>query len=115
MLYNYGIILWLINSRPTQAANQERPTNIGDKIKPEMLQPTIELVSDVYPDITSARTAMHQQRAALAKFMHEQGIALISAGTHPSALWQEQKITEGERYIRQIKEEQVIYKKLSVC
>ncbi len=87
----------------------------GDKIKPEMLQPTIELVSDVYPDITSARTAMHQQRAALAKFMHEQGIALISAGTHPSALWQEQKITEGERYIRQIKEEQVIYKKLSVC
>ena len=86
----------------------------GDKIKPEMLQPTIELVSDVYPDITSARTAMHQQRAALAKFMHEQGIALISAGTHPSALWQEQKITEGERYIRQIKEEQDVGRSLLI-
>jgi carboxylate-amine ligase len=78
----------------------------GESIKPEMLQGTIELVSDIYPDITTARSDLRKQRATLAKLAHEQGMALISAGTHPSARWQEQEITDKERYTLQIEEEQ---------
>jgi glutamate---cysteine ligase / carboxylate-amine ligase len=78
----------------------------GEHIKSEMLQATIELVSDIYPDIATARSDLHQQRAALAKLANEQGVALISAGTHPGAHWQEQKVTDKERYAQQIEEEQ---------
>lgn len=78
----------------------------GDHIKSEMLQATIELVSDIYPDIATARSDLRQKRAALAKLANEQGIALISAGTHPGAHWQEQEVTDKERYAQQIEEEQ---------
>ena len=78
----------------------------GDHIKSEMLQATIELVSDIYPDIATARSDLRRQRATLAKLANEQGIALISAGTHPGAHWQEQEVTDKERYAQQIEEEQ---------
>ncbi len=78
----------------------------GEHIKSEMLQATIELVSDVYPDIATARSDLRRQRAALAKVANQQGLALISAGTHPEANWQEQEVTDKERYAQQIEEEQ---------
>jgi carboxylate-amine ligase len=70
----------------------------GSSIKPEMLQTTIELVSDVLPDIETARTSLRAKRAALAQFVAQDGLALISAGTHPGAFWQDQTSSHGERY-----------------
>ena len=55
----------------------------GNSIKPEVLQTTIELVSDVLPDMEAARTSLREKRAALAQFVAQDGLALISAGTHP--------------------------------
>ena len=81
-------------------------TLFGDTLKSEMLQATIELVSDIYPDIATARSDLRQRRAALARLASEQGMALISAGTHPRAHWQEQEVTAKERYAQQIEEEQ---------
>ncbi len=77
---------------------------LGEKIKPEMLQSTIEVTSDVLPDIATARTAMQQLRAQVAQLAHEEGLALVSAGTHPSALWVNEKRSLSERY-EEIEEE----------
>ena len=71
----------------------------GEKIKAEMLQPTVELISDILPDIPTARHELQAMRAKLAQLVGEEGLALISAGTHPSALWQEEPGTPYERYI----------------
>ncbi len=71
----------------------------GEKIKAEMLQPTVELISDILPDIPTARQELQAMRAKLAQLVGEEGLALISAGTHPSALWQEEPRTPFERYI----------------
>jgi glutamate---cysteine ligase / carboxylate-amine ligase len=71
---------------------------LGTHVKAEVQQSTIELVSDVLPDIPSARRQMRDLRASLAQILAEENLALISAGTHPNALWQEQPTTQIGRY-----------------
>ncbi len=71
---------------------------LGECVKAEVQQSTIELASDVLPNIAVARRQMGDLRSQLAQILAKEGLALISAGTHPSALWQEQKTTESERY-----------------
>lgn len=70
----------------------------GEQIKPEMLQSTVELISDILPDIPTARREMRDLRARLARLVGEEGLALISAGTHPTALWQNEQRSPYERY-----------------
>src|SRR6266568_68456 len=76
----------------------------GEQIKAEMLQPTVELISDILPDIATARKEMQALRRRLACLVQEEGLALISAGTHPTALWQNQLRTPSDRYA-QLEEE----------
>jgi len=71
---------------------------LGEHVKAEVQQSTIELVSDVLPNVLVARKQLGELRARLAQLLAEDGLALISAGTHPSAQWQEQLTTESERY-----------------
>ena len=70
----------------------------GELIKPEMLQSTVEINSDILPDIPTARREMRDLRARLARLVGEEGLALVSAGTHPTALWQNEPRTPRERY-----------------
>jgi len=70
----------------------------GELIKAEMLQSMVEINSDIMPDIPTAREEMRTMRAKLAQLVAEEGLALISAGTHPSALWQNEFRSEYVRY-----------------
>jgi len=79
---------------------------LEEQIKPEMLQSTVELISNVFPDIAAARTELYTLRALLSRLANEEGLALVSAGTHPSALWIDQERTDGDRYIELEKEYQ---------
>ena len=71
---------------------------LGEKIKPEMLQPTVELVTDVCADIRAMRSELMHLVAAAAQLVESEGLALISAGTHPSAHWSNQPRTRNARY-----------------
>ncbi|MBA2287135.1 MAG: carboxylate-amine ligase [Ktedonobacteraceae bacterium] len=71
----------------------------GEQIKPEMLQSTVEIISNVCPNIAAARLEMTDLRVRLARLVSEEGLALISAGTHPGAHWYEQVRTDHERYV----------------
>jgi glutamate---cysteine ligase / carboxylate-amine ligase len=70
----------------------------GEFIKPEMLQSTVEINSDILPDIPAARQEMRDLRATLASLVGEEGLALVSAGTHPTASWQNELRSPYERY-----------------
>ncbi|HEY6539746.1 MAG TPA: carboxylate-amine ligase [Ktedonobacteraceae bacterium] len=70
----------------------------GERLKPEIQQVVAELVSDIYPDMATARVETPRMRAQLAALAHEQGLALLSAGTHPAACWQEEMGAGYERY-----------------
>src|SRR5581483_4673861 len=71
----------------------------NEQIKPEMLQSTVEFVSAILPDIAAASMELYTARALLARLAREEGLALVSAGTHPTASWVEQPRTPQERYI----------------
>lgn len=72
----------------------------GEKIKVEMTQSTLEVISNVCPDIFAVRTELSTTRRDLIHLLGTEGLVPISAGTHPSALWQDQKITESPHYLR---------------
>ena len=79
---------------------------LGEQLKQEMSQSTIELVSNILPDIVVARNEVRATRAALSQLVREEGLAIISAGTHPSSSWRDQQNTQGERYIELAEEYQ---------
>lgn len=70
----------------------------GERLHAEWAQSMIELVSSVCPDIHAARTELTQTRALLAQLMDQEGLKPISAGTHPTTLWQTQEKTDRPRY-----------------
>ena len=74
-------------------------TQFGDKIKPEMLQSAVEIVTDVCPNITAARLELQNLRKMLLHLLQEEGLTIISAGTHPEASWLDQPSTPNDRFI----------------
>ena len=71
----------------------------ADQIKPEMLLSTLEFITPILPDIASARLELYTARALLSKLAHGEGLALVSAGTHPTGTWLTQERTPRDRYI----------------
>lgn len=71
----------------------------GEKIKPEMLQSTVEIVTGICPNIAAARLELQHLHTMLHDLLEPDGVSLISAGTHPNALWQEQMPMPNPRYI----------------
>ncbi len=76
----------------------------GEKLKPEIQQVVAELVSDIYPDMAAARVETPKMRAQLAAIAREQGLPLLSAGTHPGACWREEMGAGYERYADLVRE-----------
>ncbi|MFQ5742707.1 MAG: glutamate-cysteine ligase family protein [Acidobacteriota bacterium] len=69
-------------------------------VKPELLQSTVELNVGPCADISEARRSLGRRLSALHATAARLGFAMISAGTHPFALWEEQKISKQARYQR---------------
>ncbi|MDQ2885717.1 MAG: carboxylate-amine ligase [Chloroflexota bacterium] len=73
---------------------------LGEKIKAESKQAAVELVTGICPTIAAARKEIPRLKALLKHVVEQEQVALISAGTHPSARWQEQLATEDEHYLK---------------
>ncbi len=70
----------------------------GEQLKPEQHQCMVEVISEILPDIPTARQKMSALQAKLARLLETEGLALISAGTHSAALSREEPISRYERY-----------------
>jgi len=73
---------------------------LGEHLKLEAKQACIELTTGVCPTIEDARHEIMTLQTKLSHLIASEGLSLIRAGTHPGALWQQQKTTVGERYQR---------------
>jgi carboxylate-amine ligase len=71
---------------------------LKEQIKPEMHQAMVELGTEICQSVVDARAHVTQLRSQLAELAGRSGLRIASAGTHPFAHWQDQLITEGERY-----------------
>jgi carboxylate-amine ligase len=58
----------------------------------------LELASSVHGDVPSAAAEMRALRAALDGAVRSLGLRAASAGTHPSAVWQDTLVSSGARY-----------------
>jgi carboxylate-amine ligase len=74
-----------------------RPS-LGERVKPEMMQSVIEIGTKICADIGEARQEIATLRGTLAALLRPAGLRLASAGTHPFSHWQDQQVTEHERY-----------------
>ena len=70
----------------------------GDQIKREMMQSVVEAGTKICADIGEARREIVTLRGTIAALIRPAGLRIASAGTHPFSHWQDQEVTEHERY-----------------
>jgi carboxylate-amine ligase len=71
---------------------------LGTALRPENLQCMVELSTGICRSATELREDMREKIALLAQILAEDGVALIRAGSHPLAHWQDQAVTQQQRY-----------------
>jgi carboxylate-amine ligase len=70
----------------------------GEDVKAEMLQSVVEIGTQICSNIGEARSELVRLRGGLVEILAGDGLRLASAGTHPFSHWQDQRVTEAERY-----------------
>jgi glutamate---cysteine ligase / carboxylate-amine ligase len=85
---------------------------LGERVKPEMIQSTIEVGTGICKDINEARADITNLRSIVAGLVRKQGLEIVAAGTHPFSHWQDQKIFENARYELIVEENQMIARSL---
>ena len=71
---------------------------LGDQVKQEFMQSQIEVGSAICRNITEARQEIVRLRRTVCDLAEENGQRIVAASTHPFSRWDDQKISEGERY-----------------
>ena len=71
---------------------------LGESVKPEMMQSVVEVGTKVCRDVAEAREEIARLRGSVADILERSGLRLVSAGTHPFSRWQEQLVTQKDRY-----------------
>jgi len=71
---------------------------LEERVKAEMMQSVVEIGTRICADVGEARKEIANARGTLATLLKRDGLRLVSAGTHPFSHWQEQLVTEHERY-----------------
>ena len=57
------------------------------RISPEFLQPQIEVISSPHDNMADARAELRALRQIISTVAAEHGLAILAAGTHPTAAW----------------------------
>jgi glutamate---cysteine ligase / carboxylate-amine ligase len=70
----------------------------GGRISQEFLSPQIEVISSPHVHFGTAREELRFLRHTVAAVAARHGLAILAAGTHPSASWRIARQTQGERY-----------------
>lgn len=68
------------------------------EIKPELMESVLEISTDPCADMTEAGSQLRALRAQVAQTAAAKGMAIGSAGTHPYAMWEDQRIVARPRY-----------------
>src|SRR5437879_11963665 len=63
-----------------------------------MMQSVVEVGTTICENVDEARNQLGEMRQTLAELLQPEGLRIACAGTHPFSRWQEQQITDYERY-----------------
>jgi carboxylate-amine ligase len=81
----------------------------------EFLQSQIEVATLPHRDIGTARAELRHLRQTVAKVAADHGLAILAAGTHPTADWGRSQQSEGERYDNVMDDLQMIGRRNMLC
>ncbi len=73
------------------------PVSTGE-IKPELLESVLEVSTDPCASIAEAGAQLRALRSQVSKSAAEKNLSIGSAGTHPFAMWENQRIVARPRY-----------------
>jgi len=73
------------------------PETEGD-VKPELLESVLEVSTTPCPNTSVAGAQLRELRRQVQHTAAERGLSIASAGTHPFALWEDQRIVARPRY-----------------
>ena len=68
------------------------------EVKPELLQSVLEIATPVSKDLEEVGRHLRRLRREVSEAAATKGLAIGSAGTHPTALWEEQRVSADPRY-----------------
>jgi carboxylate-amine ligase len=68
------------------------------EIKPELLQSVLEIATKPCADIKEASAQIRGLRRQVRDIAGRHGLTIGSAGTHPTARWEDQRVSSAERY-----------------
>jgi glutamate---cysteine ligase / carboxylate-amine ligase len=85
------------------------------RVKREFLQQQIEVATKPHVDILEARAELCELRQMLATIAAPHGLAILAAGTHPTAAWTEAQQTKAERYDSVMHDLQMIGRRNMLC
>src|SRR5215216_6713771 len=69
-----------------------------DAVKPELLESVLEIATAPHPDTAAAGRQLRALRRDVAEAAGRRGLLIGSAGTHPFALWEDQRVSSRTRY-----------------
>jgi carboxylate-amine ligase len=74
-----------------------RPADVGE-IKPELMESVLEVSTEPCENTATAGEQLRSLRRQVASIAASKGLAIGSAGTHPFAMWEDQRIVARPRY-----------------
>ncbi len=91
------------------------PSELPGEVKPELMQSVLEVATLPCANITEAADQLRRLRRCVREVAARNGLAIGAAGTHPSALYEDQLIVDSPRYkqlageLRWIAEQELIF------
>jgi carboxylate-amine ligase len=69
-----------------------------DEVKPELLEPVLEIATKPHPNTRAAGRQLRELRRAVNEAAGRRGLCIGSSGTHPFAMWEDQRVSSRPRY-----------------
>lgn len=70
----------------------------SEQVKPELMESVLEIATPPAPDAAGAGRELRRLRTQVREAAAGKGLAIGAAGTHPFAMWEEQRIVSRPRY-----------------
>ena len=113
---------YLLVDRETRELIRDQPPGLMEEavallehqVSPEFLRSQIEIGTKVCADVKEAWADLARLRSVIAEIASNYGLAPIAASTHPFARWQEQQVTDADRYRELAADMQTVMRRLMI-
>jgi carboxylate-amine ligase len=81
-----------------EAMLEAAPAEMAGEVKPELMESVLEIATEPCRDTAQAGAQLRELRQRVRETAEQKGLVIGSAGTHPFAMWEDQRIVARPRY-----------------